>query len=211
MVRVAERHLCPRSRSGARVLRAVVFAIASLVQGRNTLHAQQSDTSRLVVRTDTIKSAPARPRLLSRMNPPITPRRAFLYSLALPGFGQSRLDRGVSGALFSGVELSALAMLRRSNADLREARRYLGDSLPATFVVSGNTLRPTGFGPNEYTADLVRTRRLHAEDWLAVIAFNHLLSGADAFVSAQLWDVPVRMSAVPRADGGVMFVAAIRW
>ncbi len=104
-----------------------------------------------------------------------------------------------------------MALLRRSSADLREARRYLSDSLPTTFVVSGNTLRPTDYGPNEYTADLVRTRQLHAEDWLAVIAFNHLLSGADAFVSAQLWDMPVRLSAVPRADGGVMLVAAIRW
>lgn len=175
------------------------------------MHAQQPDTTRIVVRTDTVKTSPVRPRLLSRLNPPITPRRAFLYSLALPGFGQSRLDRGVSGALFSGVELSALALLRRSSADLREARRYLSDSLPTTFVVSGNTLRPTDYGPNEYTADLVRTRQLHAEDWLAVIAFNHLLSGADAFVSAQLWDMPVRLSAVPRADGGVMLVAAIRW
>ena len=38
-----------------------------------------------------------------RFTPPLTPKRAFLYSSLLPGFGQSRLDRGTSGALFSSI------------------------------------------------------------------------------------------------------------
>ena len=36
----------------------------------------------------------------------------------------------------------------------------------------------------------MRTRRLHYEDWLAVLVFNHLIAGADAYVAAQLWDLP---------------------
>ena len=102
-------------------------------------------------------------------------------------------------------------MLRHATVDLREARRYLGDSLAVTFTVNGTTAKPLSYGPNAYTEDLIRTRRLHVEDWMAVLAFNHLLAGADAFVSAQLWDVPVKMAAVPRPDGGVLVVATIRW
>jgi hypothetical protein len=45
---------------------------------------------------------------------------------------------------------------------------------------------------------------------LAVLAFNHLFAGADAFVSAQLWNVPVELSAIPRPSGAV-FVATIRF
>jgi predicted branched-subunit amino acid permease len=51
---------------------------------------------------------------------------------------------------------------------------------------------------------------LHLEDWLAVLASNHLFAGADAFVAAQLWDVPVSLSAIPRPNGAV-FVATLRW
>lgn len=141
---------------------------------------------------------------------PLTPKRAFLYSLALPGFGQSRLDRGSSGALFASVELTALVMLRRVNADLREAKAYRTDSLPTNFTPAGDTVRAVARAPGKYTADLIRTRRLHLEDWLAVVAFNHLFSGADAFVAAQLFDMPVQLSAVPSVNGP-WFVASIRF
>jgi hypothetical protein len=49
---------------------------------------------------------------------------------------------------------------------------------------------------------------LHVEDWLAVIAFNHLFSGADAFVAAQLWDLPLKVSAIP-SRRGALFVASL--
>ncbi len=155
-------------------------------------------------------AAPVSQPAISRLSPPLSPRRAFLYSFILPGFGQSRLDRGTSGALFASVELAAFAMVRRSATDLREVRRYRTDSLPSDYTVNGTTLVPTGTFPSRYSVDLERARRLHVEDWLAVIAFNHLFAGADAFVAAQLWDVPVSLSAAPIA-GGTMLVATIRW
>ena len=133
-----------------------------------------------------------------------------MYSFALPGFGQSRLDRGTSGALFASVELAAIAMVRRSQADLREVRRYRIDTLPSDFIVAGDKLTKTGIFTNRYSSELGKTRQLHVEDWLAVVAFNHLFAGADAFVAAQLWDVPVSLSALPTA-GGVMAVATLRW
>jgi hypothetical protein len=146
-----------------------------------------------------------------RFTPPITPRRAFIYSAILPGLGQSRLDRGSSGALFAAVELAAVVMVRRSSADLREARRYRADTLPTNFNVGPTgTLTPVERVTGRYDADLVRTRRLHVEDWLAALAFNHLFSGADAFVAAQLWDIPVQLTATPSLNGP-LFVASLRF
>lgn len=145
-----------------------------------------------------------------RFTPPLTPKKAFLYSALLPGFGQSRLDRGTSGALFASIELAAIVMMRRSQMDLREARRYQIDTLPDRYLVSGDSVIKNGVFTNGFTRDLVRTRRLHVEDWIAVVAFNHLFAGADAFVSAQLWDVPVELSAYPRPSGAVL-AATIRF
>lgn len=155
-------------------------------------------------------------RVDSRGQPPLTSRRAFVYSLVLPGLGQSRLDRGSSGTLFASVELGAIVMLQRTAADVREARRYLTDTLPDRFIVaepgSGQaaSVQPSGKIIGRYTSDLVRTRRLHAEDWIAVLAFNHLISGADAFVSAQLWDMPIALSATPSMQG-TMLVVTLRF
>ncbi|WP_396202480.1 hypothetical protein [Gemmatimonas sp.] len=145
-----------------------------------------------------------------RFTPPLTPKRAFMYSSLLPGLGQSRLDHGTSGALFASIELAAIVMMRRSQMDLREARRYQIDTLPNQYLVAGDSVIKNGVFTNGFTRDLVRTRRLHVEDWMAVVAFNHLFAGADAFVSAQLWDVPVELSAYPRPSGAV-FAATIRF
>lgn len=177
------------------------------------LAAQQRDT----VTTKPIPPATAKPPAAvspltqrGRFTPPLSPKRAFLYSSLLPGFGQSRLDRGTSGALFASIELAAIVMMRRSQMDLREARRYQIDTLPDQYLVSRDSVIRNGVFTNGFTRDLVRTRRLHVEDWIAVVAFNHLFAGADAFVSAQLWDVPLELSAYPRPSGPV-FAATIRF
>ena len=101
-------------------------------------------------------------------------------------------------------------MVRRSRSDLGEVRRYRIDTLPSDFFLSGDKLIPSGVFTNRYSADLEKTRQLHVEDWLAVVVFNHLFAGADAFVAAQLWDVPVALVAAPR-PGGAMVVATVRW
>ncbi|WP_373059363.1 hypothetical protein [Gemmatimonas sp.] len=171
------------------------------------LAAQQRDTV-MAKPVPPVTGAPLTQR--GRFTPPLTPKRAFLYSSLLPGYGQSRLDRGTSGALFASIELAAIVMVRRSRMDLREARRYQIDTLPNQYLVAGDSVIKNGSFTNRFTRDLVRTRRLHVEDWLAVVAFNHLFAGADAFVSAQLWDVPVELSAFPRPSGAV-FVVTIRY
>jgi hypothetical protein len=47
---------------------------------------------------------------------------------------------------------------------------------------------PATFLKGRFNADRLSARRTHLEDWIAAIVFNHLLSGADAYVAANLWD-----------------------
>jgi hypothetical protein len=51
----------------------------------------------------------------------------------------------------------------------------------------------------------VKARRLHYEDWVAMLIFTHLFSGADAFVSAHLRDLPrqVELRRLPSGATGV--------
>ena len=145
------------------------------------------------------------------VRPPLSPRRAFLLSALLPGYAQSRLERGSSGALFAGVEMAVLAMLRRSVADVREVRRQRTDTLPGDFTIGPDgTVRGTGGVPPRFPATMEASRQLHVEDWTAALVFNHLIAGADAFVAAQLWDVPTRVSMVPTRDG-LALVATLRF
>lgn len=146
------------------------------------------------------------------LRPPLSPRRAFLMSALLPGLAQSRLEKATSGAFFAGIELAAVAMLRRSANDVREVRRQGTDTLPGNFAVAPGTgaLTPVGALPPRFEPSMERSRKLHVEDWTAAIVFNHLIAGADAFVAAQLWDVPTQVTMVPTANG-LALVATLRW
>ena len=108
--------------------------------------------------------------------------------------------------LFAFVELAAITMARKTNYDVAEAREFAGDSIVESYTPS--TLAPN-FAVNRYTTRL-RARRTHREDWIALIVFNHLVAGADAFVAAQLWDLPAEVSVRPGA-GGAIVVATVSW
>jgi hypothetical protein len=135
------------------------------------------------------------------VRPPITPRRAFLYSVLIPGMGQSALSRPQAGAIFVAVEAVCLAMIQQTTADLREARRHRTDSI---FVAVVNN-QPI-YSREYFNDDLVRVRRTHRQDWIAALLFNHFFAGADAFVAAQLWDLPTQVSL--RADERALRVSA---
>ena len=51
-------------------------------------------------------------------------------------------------------------------------------------------------------------RKTHVEDWEAALVFNHLISAADAFVAAQLWDLPAHSGRMAMLDDGRMFYGA---
>lgn len=175
------------------------------------------------VRRDTIVATPPIPAIIESATvvnrrlapigpPPMAPGRAFLLSFVVPGLAQSRLDRTTSGALFAAVELAAVGMLRRSRSDLGEVRRQWTDTVPGNFAVDPSTgkLTATPMLLSRFDDSIERTRRLHVEDWIAVLAFNHLISAADAFVAAQLWDVPTAVSIVPTSRGWAL-VASVGW
>jgi hypothetical protein len=130
--------------------------------------------SALQARTDSV-----RPR------PPITPTGAFLRSLALPGWGQARLGRNVTGGMFVAFEGVAAAMVWKSywQLDFAEAR-----------------------------GKFVRSHRQEREDWLVLLVFNHLMSAAEAYVSAHLHDFPagLRMERLPDGATGVGIAIPLR-
>jgi hypothetical protein len=206
-------HLARRARLG---LALVAFGAV----GGAPLAAQRPDSARAGV------AAPRRqPRAPadSIARPPLSPRRAFLYSALLPGTGQARLERYNAGALFVAVEMASIAMAVKSRTDLRRAERLYQDSVVTGFSAPDSTgavvatYQPcrTSDGvqqPCRITEERVRARRVHYEDWLAAILFNHLFSGADAFVAAQLWDLPAQVSANATPDGrGVTVAARVAW
>ena len=65
--------------------------------------------------------------------------------------------------------------------------------------------------PTYYSTRLVQARRTHVEDWVALLLFNHLISGADAYVAAHLWDLPGRVAVVPAPGGGTALSLQLRW
>lgn len=170
------------------------------------------------VRADSTRARgprPARAGVAPRpgLRPPISPRRAFLSSLLVPGLGQSRLERPTAGAVFAAVEIGSIVMLAKSLGDLRAAKSFRADSVPAAYPVDslGQPLPVTTQTVAPLTNDLVRTRRLHLEDWIATLLFNHLISGAEAYVSANLYDLPAQISARPNARGGGTVALSLAW
>lgn len=100
--------------------------------------------------------------------PPITPGGAFLRSLILPGWGQARLGRNVTGGLFLMWEGVCATMVWKAEWQLDYARAR-----------------------NKFVASHTQER----EDWIVLLVFNHLLAGAEAYVSANLYDFPASLKA----------------
>lgn len=96
--------------------------------------------------------------------PPVSPMGAFWRSLLIPGWGQAKLDRKLTGGIFVAWEGVTLGMTLKAHHELGYLRRR-GSSL----------------------AD---AKRQEVEDWVTLLVFNHLFSGLEAYVSAHLWDFP---------------------
>jgi hypothetical protein len=190
----------------AMLRRLATMALAAggwLCIGARVGHAQRTDSAQVAARRSPADSA----RAAALPKPPLSPRRAFLYSLALPGYSQSALNRPTAGALFMMTESIALVMLRESAADLRQARRFLTDSLVVIgYEDSGTPITQV----SAYNQRLVDIRRGHVEDWIAFIIANHLFAAADAYVAAHLWDLPTQISVESRPSGAVI-AAKLRW
>ena len=110
------------------------------------------------------------------------PMGSFWRSFLLPGWGQARLNRKLTGGIFLGWEGVTLGMSLKTRHELAYLRR----------TKSGRA----------------EDKRREHEDWLVLLAFNHLFAGLEAYVSAHLADFPgdLRIQAVPGGVGGAMSI-----
>ena len=152
----------------------------------------------------------------------MSPRRAFLTSLLLPGYAQTVFGRDRAAMLFTIVEIGSIGMARKSALDLAEARALAHDSVVATYKIDPTTGLaitdpktglpvPDTWVASRYTPDRIKARRTHYEDWIAAIIFNHLFSGADAYVAANLWDFKTNIGAVSSARSVTVYASVQVW
>ena len=109
---------------------------------------------------------------------PTSPMGAFWRSLLIPGWGQAKLNRKLTGALFVAWEGVTLGMSIKTSHELSYLRA----------VQSGK----------------VKSKERERQDWLVLLGFNHLFSAIEAYVSSHLWDFPadLEINAAPVPGGG---------
>lgn len=109
---------------------------------------------------------------------PTSPMGALWRSLLVPGWGQAKLNRKLTGALFVVWEGVTLGMSIKTSHELAYLRR------------TGSTS--------------VSSKKQERQDWLVLLAFNHLFSAIEGYVSSHLWDFPedLEVTAAP-VPGGV--------
>jgi hypothetical protein len=230
-----------RSRWNAGVAAAALCTIAVIVFSLPAAaRAQERDSARsgvtpatpppLLVPPDTgtrpVTSQPSQPAPPARpgVHAPVSAKTAFFSSLLVPGLGQARLDRSYAGALFFVTEIISVYRLREALIDLRYAQKhsndstlvtqsYAPDSLGQPTFDSTGTPIPAAFAYARYDSARVGARKTHVEDWEAALVFNHLISAADAFVAAQLWDLPahIRPKVSVLDDGRMFYGASVYW
>ena len=207
-------------------LRVSLLVALLLAVPASRAYAQQRDSVRAAVEPPRDSARRRLPVADTIPGPPVSPRRAFLSSLLVPGLGQASLDRPVAGSIFVAVEILAITMWRKSAAELRYAKRVGGIGVPCPGVTDGQlcldpgppvlvgnppvVTYPNASNPNRYSGGRLAARRQHVEDWVALLLANHLFAGADAYVAAHLWDQPARVSVRPAA-GGVALAARVEW
>jgi hypothetical protein len=168
----------PRSLSDVISPRAVTLVLLLFAAGAMPRFLPAQDTTTVPVAEPDVGPEP-RDTAAFR---PISPLNAFWRSFLLPGWGQARLNRKLTGGIFvawEGVTLGMSLKTRHELAYLRRTRSARADN----------------------------KRREH-EDWLVLLAFNHLFAGLEAYVGAHLSDFPgdLRIRAAPGGVGASVSV-----
>jgi hypothetical protein len=206
------------------VLPALLVALFAQPGALSAQQQTQQDSAHVKLHADSDTVASHRrgrppPPKHDYIKPPISPGRALLYSMLVPGLGQAKLDEPYTGAFFFAIEAVSIAQVRQAIIDRNYNAHHTSDSVVSSYQndgVTGTPLAdttgapiPTGYVYNRYAptaaSDRLGARRLHVEDWIALLIFNHLISGADAFVSAELWDLPQHVTAFRTNDGRMVF------
>jgi hypothetical protein len=107
----------------------------------------------------------------------VRPMGAFLRSFILPGWGQAATGRPMTGAVFVAWEGVTAMMTFKAQQEANYFKAIHSQNL--------------------------RLKRQEVQDWLVLWIFNHLFSGAEAYVSAHLRDFPpdLEIRAVPGGIG----------
>ena len=163
-------------------LRAPMFAVLLFVAGAAPLPLLAQDTT---------PAAPAAPHAGpqpqdSAVFRPISPVGALWRSFLLPGWGQARLNRKLTGGIFIAWEGVTLGMTLKTRHEL-------------------DYLRRTG-------SERADGKRQEHEDWLVLLAFNHVFAALEAYVGAHLADFPgdLRLRAVPGGVGASLSMPQLR-
>ena len=132
---------------------------------------------------------------------------------------QLQFDRQKAATIFLVAEGAAVGMSLKSWNDLSKAKAARRDTVGTPALNEDGTPRidpDTGepvidYAPrNQNIADRVRARRAHLEDWIAVVVFNHLFAGADAYVAANLADFDANVD-VSSGERRMSFRARVAW
>ncbi len=105
----------------------------------------------------------------------VSPMNAFWRSFLLPGWGQAVLGRKLTGGIFLAWEGVTGAMSLKTRRELAFLRRT--------------------------NSERAEDKRREHEDWLVLLAFNHLFAGLEAFVSGHLTDFPGDLKLQAAPDG----------
>lgn len=173
--------------------------------------AQARDTA--VVRT---VPQPTRSSVqLPAVDEPTTPGGAFVRALLLPGWGHAAIGAYTRGGFYFAAETTTGFLLARTIRRLelaKEGRDLKEDRLREQLIGQGITSDTALAARLDADPDVARSRRLvrsrhqQVEDWAALSIFLVFVSGADAFVSAHLRDIPkpipVTLDVAPAGGAG---------
>jgi hypothetical protein len=137
-------------------------------------------------RPDSAQAADTIPVPPFRVPPPISPLGAFARSFLIPGWGQAVLGRRVTGAFFVFWEGLTLTMTVKANYQL-------------------------GYLKSVNDTARISAKRQEIQDWAVLLVFNHLMAGAEAFVSSYLWDFPVELEERALPGGRIGIGARVRY
>src|SRR5258705_1291047 len=107
----------------------------------------------------------------------VGPMGAFWRYFLVPGWGQSATGRHTTGAVFVAWEGVTAMMTLKAQQEANYMKQIGSSNLKA--------------------------KRQEVQDWLVLWVFNHLFSGAEAYVSAHLQDFPgdLKIQAFPHGIG----------
>lgn len=151
----------------------------------------------------------------------LTPGRAFVRSLLIPGWGQFSNGAMVRGSIYASLQGASAFMLVKTQIKIGDARnevKSLRKTAVDSLVADAQQRRDTAKIRRYANADsvtvvadgtfavadkqsLVRARVRQREDWITDLIFFTLASGVDAFVGAHLSDFPGSVSAEPTPAG----------